>query len=82
MENKEEVFNNIGIEKEVIILLSEGITERGILSTLQSKGFKDKDIVSSVSSINPSSPMVSSFCDKVILPKVIDLLNQRIQGGK
>lgn len=79
-ENKEEVFNNSGIEKEVIRLLSEGVTERGILSTLQSKGFKDKDIVSSVLNINPSSPMVSSFCDKVILPKVIDLLNQTNQG--
>lgn len=79
-ENKEEVINNSDIEKEVIRLLSKGVSEKGILSTLQSKGFKDKDIVNSISNINPSSSMVSSFCDKVILPKVIDLLNQTSQG--
>lgn len=65
------------IEKEVRKLLSEGKSEAEIYKTLKAKGnTSDNDIVNALSKVNFNSPMVLSFCDKVILPDITSLLGK------
>ena len=65
------------IEKEVRRLLSEGKSEAEIYKTLKAKGnTSDNDIVNALSKVNFNSPMVLSFCDKVILPDITSLLGK------
>lgn len=70
----------IDIENEVRKLLSEGKSEKEVYQTLKSKGnVSDNDIVDALLRIDSTSPMVVSFCDKVILPDISSLFQK--SGG-
>lgn len=65
------------IEKEVRRLLSEGKSEKEVYKALKSKSnIADKDIVDALLRIDSTSPMVVSFCDKVILPDISSLFQK------
>lgn len=72
--------DTIDIEKEVRKLLSEGKSEKEVYKALKSKSnIADKDIVDALLRIDSTSPMVVSFCDKVILPDISSLFQK--SGG-
>lgn len=68
------------IEEEVRKLLSEGKSEKEVYSILKEKNVPSISIVEAFSKVNSSSPMVISFCDKIILPDISNMF-KKVEGA-
>ena len=64
------------IEEEVSELLSEGKSEKEVYSVLKNKNIPTNDIIKAFSKVKPDSKMLSSFCDKVIIPNILSIFNK------
>ena len=75
-------LNNLAdTEKEIRRLLKEGNSEKEIYQALKSEGdISDNDIVDAMSRVDSTSPMVISFCNRVILPDIA-LLFKKSNGS-
>lgn len=78
--SKDDVLSKI--EEEVRKLLSEGKSEKEIYSILKTKNISDIDIVDTFSRVKSDSPMVESFCNKVILPNITSLFSKNSGRSK
>ena len=64
------------IEEEVIRLLSEGKSEKEVYSTLKNKNIPTNDILDAFSKVKPSSEIIFSFCDRVVVPNILSILKK------
>lgn len=64
------------IEEEVIRLLSEGKSEKEVYSTLKNKNIPTNDILNAFSKVKPSSEIIFSFCDRVVVPNILSILKK------
>lgn len=64
------------IEEEVIRLLSEGKSEKEVYSTLKNKNIPTNDVLDAFSKVKPSSEIIFSFCDRVIVPNILSILKK------
>lgn len=64
------------IEEEVIRLLSEGKSEKEVYSTLKNKNIPTNDILDAFSKVKPSSEIIFSFCDRVIVPNILTIFKK------
>lgn len=64
------------IEEEVRKLLSEGKSEKEVYSTLKSRNIPTNGILEAFSKVKPDSEIVSSFCDKIIVPNILSIFKK------
>lgn len=64
------------IEEEVIRLLSEGKSEKEVYAVLKNRNISTNDILDAFSKVKPSSEIIFSFCDRVIVPNILSILKK------
>lgn len=65
---------NVKLEKEVLGMLKDGNSENEVLSLLKIEGKSEEDIVKAMANVSNESSVVHSYCEKVIVPEIKQLL--------
>lgn len=71
-------FNsNPSIEEEVKRLLSEGKSEKEVYKSLKDKGsLSSSGIIEAIAKVDPTSSIVVSFCNKIIVPNILSFFKK------